>query len=118
EAHFAHGFLHSLHFCSRRYAAVCSGKRRCAKRERDRTARAPNRPTTQPTGPRRRCHATNVRLFTPRDKQKTANLSPSSAPALSSALLAPCSLLRRRTSSPHHGGRAVASALLSIIDNE
>jgi len=32
----------------------------------------PNRPTTQPTGSRRSCHTTNVRFFTRRDKQKTA----------------------------------------------
>jgi len=70
EAHFPRGFLRRLHFFLRWYAAVCSGKRRCAKRERDRGARAPNRPTTQPTGSRRSCHTTNVRFFTTPDKQK------------------------------------------------
>jgi len=69
-AHFAHGFLRRLHLFSLWYAAVCSGKRRCAKRERDRDARAPNRPTTQPAGSPRSCHTTNMRFFTRRTSKK------------------------------------------------
>ena len=70
QANFVHRLGGRLHFRLHGSVVICSGKNRCAKCERQRHARASERPTTHPAGSRCSCHASIVRLFPPADKDK------------------------------------------------
>ena len=73
QANFVRRLGGRLHFCLHGCISICSGKNRCAKCERQRHARASERPTTHPAGSRCSCHGPIVRLFPPADKDKNAS---------------------------------------------